>query len=295
MSKTLKLSVAQTGQRLDLALSQVSGLSRSYWHGRIKARAVRVAGQEVKASYIVTGNEKVTVEAEAEVQSGPIAMPKLTELYRDDDVIVIEKPAGLLSHTTKPGEASVAASLASEVRDDDAERPGIVHRLDRDTSGVMVVARNPKAKAFLQAQFTGRKVKKTYLMLVRGTPKDLEAVIKLPIGRSKARPTSRTVRASGKEAVTRYKVLERLSGYALIEAQPETGRTHQIRVHFAHLGHPVVGDITYGDKQRPRGLSRQFLHAASLTLTLPSGTVKTFHSTLPNDLEEFLLQLKKQL
>jgi 23S rRNA pseudouridine1911/1915/1917 synthase len=294
MSKKFKITGALAGQRLDVALAKLSGQSRSFWQDRIKSGLVRMGGQEIKASYITEGGETLSID---EPMNQPVEMvPKaIPVIYKDEDIIVIDKPAGVVVHPTRPGEASVVAAFRDEVTDIDEERPGIVHRLDKDTSGVMVLARNPAAKKMLQEQFAGREVAKTYLVLVQGTPRAAEAVVKLPIGRSSSRPTSRTVKKEGKEATTRYKLIERFSGYSLIEAHPETGRTHQIRVHFRHIGHPVAGDVVYGDRRRPRGLGRQFLHATSLTFKMPSGVQKTFTSPIPPDLQAFLDQLKKQV
>lgn len=291
--ETIKLRAADAGRRLDVVLAELTGQSRSYWTSRLKAGKVSLNGLAVKASYSPEGGEVLEVEAEPAAQ--PAKQPKLQILYQDDDVIVIDKPAGLLTHTDRPEEPSVAGALAGEVEDTDSDRPGIVHRLDRDTSGILVVAKNPSAKAFIQAQFAARETDKEYLLLVCGTPSEQEALIRLPIGRSRSNPTSRTVARDGKPAVTRYKVLERFDGYSLLQAWPETGRTHQLRVHFRHIGHPVAGDVTYGPKQRPKGLARQFLHASGLSITLPTGRRKHFTSPLAPDLKGFLERLRKRV
>ena len=179
--------------------------------------------------------------------------------------------------------------------DPDPDRPGIVHRLDRDTSGLVVLAKHPDAKSYLQQQFSSRSVHKTYLALVVGHLKPAEAVINLPLGRDPAHPLRRAVAPGGRAAVTRYRTLTSFPGYSLLEANPETGRTHQIRVHLASLGHPVAGDTTYGPPKRPLGLKRQFLHASKLNLATPSGQKLELESPLPLDLEQTLRRLEARV
>jgi 23S rRNA pseudouridine1911/1915/1917 synthase len=170
-----------------------------------------------------------------------------------------------------------------------------VHRLDRDTSGLLVLAKSAAAKSALQAQFRSRTVAKTYQLLTIGHPEPAAAVIRLPTTRHPTRPLQRTVSATGRDATTRYRTLTVYPGYSLIEAQPETGRTHQIRVHFAAIGHPVAGDTTYGPARRPLHLQRQFLHAAQLQFTTPSGQTLHLRSPLPPDLATVLARLEKQV
>jgi 23S rRNA pseudouridine1911/1915/1917 synthase len=177
------------------------------------------------------------------------------------------------------------------VVDADSERPGIVHRLDKDTSGLLVLAKNPTAKAFLQDQFKQRTIAKTYLALVRGRLSEPEAVIRLPIGRNRNQPVKRAVVPGARPAETAYRVIREYPGATLVEVTLHTGRTHQIRVHFSHLGHPVLGDTMYGERQRSVGLGRQFLHAARLGFTAPSGRAVEVESPLPADLAAFLERL----
>ena len=216
----------------------------------------------------------------------------LTLLHEDEQLIILDKPAGVSVH---PGQGRVGVQtivdlIRDKVNDPDSERPGIVHRLDRDTSGVLVIAKDAKTKAFLQQQFQQRTVKKVYLALVNGVPKLEHAILDWPIGRHRQNPLKRAVIGRGKPAQTEYKIKKTYLGpYALLEVSPKTGRTHQIRVHLAHLGHPVVGDRLYG--RRPNGLKRHWLHAHKLTLKLPSGSRKTFTSPLPKDLKAFLKKL----
>jgi 23S rRNA pseudouridine1911/1915/1917 synthase len=179
---------------------------------------------------------------------------------------------------------------------DDSERPGIVHRLDKDTSGLMVVARTPVARRHLQAQFASRTISKTYWALVHGQPDAEQALIEAAIGRSRKRPTQMAIAGRAERAArTAYTVLEHFDRYSLVEARPITGRTHQIRLHFAALGHPIAGDQTYGAKDDTLGLRRQFLHARTLRLRLPSsGVEQEFKSELASDLLDVLDRLRRE-
>ncbi|HEX7259996.1 MAG TPA: RluA family pseudouridine synthase [Candidatus Saccharimonadia bacterium] len=218
-------------------------------------------------------------------------VPNLTVLYEDDDVLAIDKPAGLVVHDAET--ATIQPTVADFARqqgviDPDSDRPGIVHRLDKDTSGVMLIAKHPEAKAFLQRQFKQRQVEKSYIALVRGRLRQEHAIIRLPIGRHRKQPVKRAVIPGGRASVTEYWVREVYAGASLVEISLHTGRTHQIRVHFSYLGNPVIGDTFYGEKQLPRGLTRQFLHAAQISLELPSHKKVTIESPLPSELESYL-------
>ncbi len=205
---------------------------------------------------------------------------KLKVIYEDENLLVIDKPAGINS-------------------DDFQKR---VHRLDKDTSGILLIAKNDKILEFLQKQFKQRKVIKKYLALAIGNLKKTEGKIETLIGRSAGDRRKQKVYlvhepgSQGKrEAVTKYKVLQRFKDYDLIEVEPKTGRKHQIRTHFAYLGHPIAGDKMYGFKNQPspKGLKRHFLHASYLNIKLPNGREKEFKSELPNDLKEILKNLKR--
>ena len=221
----------------------------------------------------------------------PEAIP-LNIIYEDDDLLVIDKPAGLPIHPA-PGHYShtlvnaILAYLPSLPESDDSLRPGIVHRLDKDASGVMVVAKNSVAQANLINQFKTRSVVKAYLVLVKGRLTPDEGVIEAPIGRDPRNRKRMAVVAEGKEARTQYYVIKHVGDYTLVEVRPETGRTHQIRVHLSAIGYPVVGDSVYGVKS-PH-LSRPFLHACRLGFQSPSTTEYVeFTSNLPPDLEQAL-------
>lgn len=226
-------------------------------------------------------------------------------LYEDDSCFVIDKPAGILVHPAQ-GKVSFDGTLIEVFRDkikwDEVNdlRPGIVHRLDKDTSGVVVVAKNREAYKDLVEQFKSRTIKKSYLALVRGIMQHKEAVIDSPIGRSlrNRKKMALSNESLGKNAVSQYKVIKEFGNVSLLRIRIRTGRTHQIRVHMAGIGHPVVGDSTYGDEKFNKvfkdkfGLERQFLHAEMIKFKSP-GTkkLKTVSSKLPNDLEVVLAKL----
>lgn len=227
--------------------------------------------------------------------------PKL--IYEDKDVAVINKPAGLLVHTIKahPSNKTLVAWLTKKypsmkkVGDDPEQRPGIVHRLDKETSGVMITAKNQKAFEFLKKQFQSRQTHKVYTALVWGKFEMRSGMIEKPIG-IKAGSLKRTVKIEEgvklvKEAKTIYRVKEEIGPYSLIEVEPLTGRTHQIRVHLAFMKHPVVSDTLYSQREKPKGIPRLFLHASSLELMLPSGPRKMFTAPLAPDLTKALAAL----
>lgn len=217
---------------------------------------------------------------------------KLQVIFEDDDLIVIDKPAGISVYAGngRKDETTIVGLIRNKVADSDRERPGIVHRLDRDTSGVLIIARTVLAKQLLQQQFKARTVKKTYVALVVGHPEHERAVLDWPIGRNPKNPLKKAVVGRGRPSITEYKVQQGFRNTTLLEVYPKTGRTHQIRVHLSHLGHPVVGDKIYG-KADPN-LSRQFLHSCSLTLDLPGGARRTFTTALSRDLRNYLSALK---
>ncbi|MBI3046327.1 MAG: RluA family pseudouridine synthase [Candidatus Harrisonbacteria bacterium] len=227
-------------------------------------------------------------------------------IYQDKNLLVLNKPAGLLTHGTKEKreEASLADWLLNnypEVRtvgDDPVSRPGIVHRLDKDTSGVLIAARNQETFDYLKALFQKHLVQKTYLALVYGKIKEKSGIIDKPIG-IKSGSTKRSTHSEKmkKAAITEYKVIKYVTlrqaqgksvETTLLEVTPKTGRTHQIRVHLAAIGYPVVGDKLYGGKRPPAGLTRQFLHAQSLEFTLPTGERMKFEADLPEELKLLL-------
>ena len=294
----LELTADRPGERLHVFLSRaVAGLSRSQARRLIDDGLVTVDGTPERPSYRVPGGAHVAATLPPAAEAEPVAerIP-LTVIYQDEDVIVVDKPPGLTVHPA-PGHRSgtlvnALLALAPELATlRDRIRPGIVHRLDRDTSGLLVVARNERARDGLIRQLKQREVSKTYLALVQGVPQPPQGTIEAPIGRHPRNRKKMAVVAGGREAETRYRLRETVGGFALLEVEPVTGRTHQIRVHLAAIGHPVVGDAVYG--KRSELVGRQFLHAWRLALDLPSsGRRVEFESPLPADLRAALARLR---
>jgi 23S rRNA pseudouridine1911/1915/1917 synthase len=298
--KTIELVADRGRERLDVFIARRRPeLTRSRIRRLIDEGLVTVDGVQTKASTKVSEGESVAIivppREAAELEAEAIPLPII---YQDSDIIVVDKPAGLTVHPAPghPRGTLVNALLAThpELREvGDRLRPGIVHRLDKDTSGLIVVAKNERAQAALQTQLKEREVKKTYVALVRGVPEPREGMIEAPIGRNPKNRKKMAVVAGGREATTKYRVIEVIGGgqYALLEAEPVTGRTHQIRVHLSALAHPIVGDATYGG--RSKVLGRQFLHAAKLAFAMPpSQRMVEFESPLPADLREALNELR---
>lgn len=289
---SLTVAAGAANERLDVYLAGELNSSRAQAAKLLRAGLVQVNGAAERASYSVQEGDRIEV-AEAPAPAAAEA-PELPVIYEDDDLLVIDKPAGLAVH---PGAASHATATVADfarprTTDTDPERPGIIHRLDRDTSGILIIAKHAAAKTHMQAQFKQRLVHKTYQLLAVGRVEQEEAVIRLPISRDPAKPLQQAVQSGGREAETAYEVGRWYTGYTHVVAKPHTGRTHQLRVHFAALGHPVAGDIVYGPPKRPLGLKRQFLHASDIEFTAPSGQKITLHSDLPGDLAAVLAGLE---
>ncbi len=301
--QVLRFEVTRSGERLDKFLSeQRTDLSRSQLQRFIHEGRVLVDGAGAKPSQKLEPGQRVTLAMPAAAPSALAAESiALAIVYADRDIVVVDKPAGMVVH---PGHGVRSGTLVNallarypELRAfEDSVRPGIVHRLDKDTSGLLVVARHPAAQQFLQEQFAARAVRKTYWALVHGVMHQQHGIIEAAIGRSHAQPTQMAVAGKSERAArTSFSVLERFARFTLVEAHPVTGRTHQIRVHFAALGHPVAGDQTYGRRDDELGLTRQFLHARRLTLTLPSTREpRTFVVDLPADLQAVLDRLREE-
>lgn len=294
---------ADEGERLDrYAAGKVTDLSRTYARQLIEDSLIQVNDCDARPSTLVRAGDVVTVRLPEPQPTGLIAesLP-LHLVYEDADLVVIDKPAGMVVHPAPGHERGtlVNALLARypEIAIGGGLRPGIVHRLDRDTSGLMVAARNDRALHQLQAQQQARTMTKIYLVVVEGRMKEPQGVIDAPIARHPTDRLRMAVVAGGKPARTHWRVLEELGDYTLLEARLETGRTHQIRVHFASRNRPVLGDPLYGPK-RPRasfGLARQFLHAQRLGFALPAnGERVEFTSPLPADLAAALGALRRR-
>ena len=286
--------------RLDKFLAEsCPDITRSQVQRLIEDGQVTVNGSVRRSSHRLKAGDLIAITVPP---SGPAALlPEeipFEVLYEDFDIIVINKPAGLAVHPA-PGHSGHTLANALLERFPDlaafgpSPRPGIVHRLDKDTSGLMVIARNEKARMYLINEFKSRSVKKCYTVLVRGKLAPERGAIDAPIGRDPANRKKMAIVSKGREARTDYRVIEYIDGYTLLEARIQTGRTHQIRVHFAAIGHPVFGDGTYGN--RSHMLDRQFLHASCLELKLPStGQVRSFSLDLPEDLKGALRQLRRR-
>lgn len=288
------------GQRLDVAVAaHLDRLSRAQVQRLIKDGHILVDGAPAKASYRLEGGEEVTVRLPRS-EARPLeaeAIP-LSVLYEDDDLIAINKTAGMVVHPATGHQTGtlVNAALARwpGLRDvGGEEHGGVVHRLDKDTSGAILLAKTDAALADLQGQFKRREVQKRYLALVEGVPESSEGIVDAPLGRDPRRRKRMAVVKEGREAVTHYRLLEAFEEHSLLEIHPKTGRTHQIRVHLAWLGHPVVGDRVYGYRKQRLHLKRHWLHAAALTVRSPSsGEPLTFEAPLPPDLKHVLETLR---
>ena len=295
-AETLQFNSPLGGARLDKYVAQVlPGLSRAHLQKLIEQGYILVNGQATRASRRLEQTDRITVRLPPSPE-GPTAeaMP-LAVIYEDDDVLIIDKPAGLTVHPAPghPSHTLVNALLARSptlAAGGEPLRPGIIHRLDKDTSGLMVIARNDPAREYVAAQFKSRTVTKGYLVLVKGRLSPKQGIIEASIGRDPRRRQRMAIVEAGKEATTRYQVRKHLDGYTLVEVTPVTGRTHQIRVHLSAIGYPVVGDTVYGIKSAY--LDRQFVHAYRLGFRLPSSAqYAEFTSPLPPDLERALEQL----
>ena len=261
-------------------------LTRSMASKLIKMGKVTINNKIVtKPSMKVKINDKIIVDYD-ENEYDPNLEIDIPVIYEDDEVVVINKPLGLLSHAKGNfnKEPTVETWVKSRIKNIEGPRAGIVHRLDRATSGVMILAKTLNAQKKLSKQFANRKVKKTYIAVVDGTLKENEALVDLPIERNPRKPQTFRVGINGKSAQTNYKVLDHNDKYTLVELKPTTGRTHQLRVHLHYLLHPIAGDIIYeGSKQ-----DRMYLHALSLEITLPNSERRTFEAKLPPEFKKLV-------
>jgi 23S rRNA pseudouridine1911/1915/1917 synthase len=275
-------------KRLDQRVVElIPELSRAFGTKLIERGKVTVNGEiQTKPGYKLREGDDIRIDYDISERE-QIPSIKLNVLYEDDDCVVINKPVGLLTHSK--GEFNPEATVESWLRERikqpfDTPRGGIVHRLDRATSGVMICAKTPEALKWLQRQFAQRRTKKTYFAVVGGKFKQPEAIIDMPVERNPKAPATFRVGHNGKSAVTHYKVLMQNDDFSLVELKPETGRTHQLRVHLHHIGHPIVGDPLYGGKEH----KRMMLHAEQLELTLPSRERKVFTAPLPKEFKEYM-------
>jgi 23S rRNA pseudouridine1911/1915/1917 synthase len=299
------IPVGAAPARADRWATDLSGLSRSHVQKLISDGRLTADGIAVKSNSILGGGAALELRIPPPTPAEPIAQPEIEVpvVYEDADLLIVDKPAGLVVHPSAGhaegtlvnallgrGEPLAPGGIAG------VQRPGIVHRLDRDTSGLLMVARSDAAQASLQAQLKARRVKKTYLALVHGSVAAAVGRIEAPIGRDHGRRTRMAVTPDGRPSTTGYRVRERFPAWTLLELDLVTGRTHQIRVHLEAIGHPVAGDPVYGtgaSRRGPDGLGRLFLHAWRLELTSPSsGDLIRAESPLPPELESVLARLR---
>ena len=297
----LQTSEADAGTRLDACLARaIEDLTRSAAAKAVEDGRVLVNGKAPNKSYKLTGHEQIefTPEEPAPIDTVPQDIP-LDVVYEDDDVIVVNKPSGLVVHPA-PGhpDGTLVNALLYHCGDSlsgvgGERRPGIVHRIDKDTSGLLVAAKNDFAHLALSAQLADHTMARTYEAVVCGNLREDSGTVDAPIGRH---PTDRkrmaVTQKNARRAVTHWSVIARYNGYTHIRCELETGRTHQIRVHMAHIGHPLLGDLVYGHKRPEKGLSGQCLHARALRFLHPrTGELVTFSCPLPDYFQDVLARL----
>lgn len=301
--KKYKITQEWVGIRLDKALVTLTeNLSRATIQRLVEEKKVLVNGQNVKVSYKLAKNDEITVfedvpkEIEIKAEHIPIEI-----VYEDNDIVVVNKPKGLVVH---PGNGNPNGTLVNAIMAHCKNslsgiggkiRPGIVHRIDKDTSGLLIIAKNDKAHVNISEQIKNHEVKKTYLALVRGHLKENKATIDMPIARSEKDRTKMTVAKRGKNAVTHITAIEKFEDFTFLEVIIETGRTHQIRVHLAEIGYPIVGDYVYSNGKNPFGVKGQMLHSYRLEFVHPmTGKSMKLEAPLPKYFEDILKQLRKE-
>ena len=280
----------EAGDRLDKTLAKLfPDYSRSAIEKLIEGHRILVNGLVAKPKYVLRPYDVIAADfTDLTRENDTIDLPIV---YEDNDVMVINKPVGILTHSkgTFNKEGTVASFITSKLNGEavwkSSNRAGIVHRLDRGTSGIIITAKNEAAQSFLGKQFSTRKVKKTYVAIANGSLPESEGIIDAPIERNPKKPATFRVGANGKSAVTEFKVLKENGAYSLVELKPHTGRTHQLRVHLNYLKHPIVGDTFYGGKEAPRLM----LHAKQLEITLPNRDRHIFTADIPDIFMEYLL------
>jgi 23S rRNA pseudouridine1911/1915/1917 synthase len=302
---SLVADASAAGERVDRWLAaRIAGVSRARLQVLIASGHVLIDGGAPKRAHRLVPGERIEIEIPPPPpqELEPEPMP-LSVVYEDEHVLVLDKPAGIVVH---PGAGRTRGTLAAAVLSHapgtagvgGARRPGVVHRLDKDTSGLIVMAKTPQAYESLTAQLVSRTVRRVYLAVVHGRLAPTEGVVDQPIGRDPRHRTRMAVRppGQGRRAVTRYRVLERLAGFTVVEARLQTGRTHQIRVHLADLGHPIAGDDLYGARRRrelPVAIEGLALHAMALGFEHPATRRPlNFTSPVPPRIERFLSHLR---
>lgn len=290
----------QANLRLDKVIAnEYSELSRTNIQKLIEEDKVLVNDKIQKASYKVSIGDNIQIEEvqAKEIDLKPQDIP-LDIIYEDDDIIVVNKQKGLVVHPANGNPDGTLVNAIMAICKDSLSgiggeiRPGIVHRLDKDTSGLIIIAKNDKAHINLSEKIKNREIKKTYIALVRGVIKENEATIDMPIGRSTKDRKKMAVSKNGKNAITHFKVMKRYDKYTLVEVKIETGRTHQIRVHMSEIGYPIIGDAVYSNGKNPFGVEGQMLHAAKLTFKHP---ITNKELTLEAPLPEYFLNVLNEL
>ena len=289
------------GMRLDKCITELDkDISRMTVQRLIEEENIKVNGGAQKVSYKVQENDEIEVnvpeakELDIKAEDIPVEV-----VYEDSDIIVVNKPKGLVVHPANGNWDGTLVNAIMAICKDSLSgiggeiRPGIVHRLDKDTSGLLIIAKNDEAHLNMSNQIKNREVKKIYYALVRGNVSENEATINMPIGRSTKDRKKMAVTKNGKEAVTHFKVLERFNKYTLLEVKIDTGRTHQIRVHLSEIGHPVVGDEVYSNGKNEFGIKGQLLHAKSLDFKHPiSGKELHLEAEIPEEFSNVLKELR---
>ena len=289
--------------RIDKAITVLNPeISRATVQRLISENNILVNNKIIKSSYRLCDGDQILVRYEEPKESGlmPEDIP-LNIIYEDKDILVVNKQKGLVVH---PGNGNPNGTLVNAIMNHCKDslsgiggelRPGIVHRIDKDTSGLLVIAKNDKSHINLSNQIKNHEIKKVYIALVRGKTKENNATIDMPISRSNKDRTKMAVSRNGKNAITHFKVLERFSDYTLLEVNIETGRTHQIRVHLSQIGYPIVGDMVYSNGNNPFGVQGQMLHSYKLKITHPTtGEVMEFEAPLPDYFEKILNELRNK-
>ena len=286
-------------KRIDAYIAKSANISRVNAQRLISEGKILVTGKSVKHSYKTQENDEITMEQEEpkEVELKAENIP-LEIIYEDKDIIVVNKPKGMVVHPANGNPDGTLVNAVMAICKDSLSgiggelRPGIVHRLDKDTSGIIIVAKNDKAHINLSEQIKNHKVEKTYIALVKGNVKENQATINMPIGRSNKDRKKMAVTKNGKTAITHFKVLKRYDKYTLLEVKIETGRTHQIRVHLSQIGYPIVGDMVYSNGKNEWGIEGQCLHAKSLKFKHPiTGKEMYLEAPLPEYFQKILHEL----